>query len=76
MSRLPRSKPTCAVSTANVVVKMLCVGIIVGPLVDTLIVRMVQVPAATAGLGDVSWWTPKRWAVGTSLTAGRNGAHR
>jgi RND superfamily putative drug exporter len=60
----------------DVVVKMLCVGIIVGPLVDTLIVRMVQVPAATAGLGGVSWWTPKRWAVGTSLTAGRNGAHR
>jgi uncharacterized membrane protein YdfJ with MMPL/SSD domain len=58
----------------DVVVKMMCVGIIVGSLVDTLIVRMVQAPAATAGLGAVNWWTPNPWGAGTSLTAGRNGA--
>jgi uncharacterized membrane protein YdfJ with MMPL/SSD domain len=58
----------------DVVVKMLCVGIIVGSLVDTLIVRMVQAPAATAGLGAVNWWTPNPRGAGTSLTAGRNGA--
>jgi uncharacterized membrane protein YdfJ with MMPL/SSD domain len=43
----------------DVVVKMLCVGIVVGSLVDIPIVRMVLAPAATAGLGAVNWWTPK-----------------
>jgi RND superfamily putative drug exporter len=44
----------------DVVVKMLCVGIVVGLLVDVLIVRMILTPVTAATLGAFARWTPSR----------------
>jgi uncharacterized membrane protein YdfJ with MMPL/SSD domain len=39
---------------------MLCVGIVVGLLVDVLIVRMILTPVTAATLGAFARWTPSR----------------
>ena len=46
--------------SANVVVKMLALGLGVSMLVDATIIRLLVVPATMFLLGRSNWWTP-RW---------------
>ena len=48
------------VSSSEVVIKMLAVGLAASVLIDATVVRLVLVPATMTLLGDANWWLP-RW---------------
>ncbi len=48
------------VTSDQVVIKMLAVGLAASVLIDATVVRMVLVPATMTLLGDANWWLP-RW---------------
>ena len=48
------------VSSDQVVIKMLAVGLTAAVLIDATVVRLVLVPATMTLLGDANWWLP-RW---------------
>jgi RND superfamily putative drug exporter len=42
----------------DIVVKMMCVGMVVGLFIDVIVIRMILVPATMALLGRFNWWVP------------------
>jgi RND superfamily putative drug exporter len=48
------------VTSTNVVIKQLSVGLAASILIDATVVRLLLVPAVMYLLGTVSWWLPKR----------------
>jgi RND superfamily putative drug exporter len=44
----------------DIVVKMLCVGAVVGVLINAVVIRMVLAPATMQILGAACWWCPGR----------------
>jgi putative drug exporter of the RND superfamily len=52
--------------SANVVVKMLALGLGLAVLIDASVIRLVVVPTAMFVLGRYNWWAP-RWLAGRSL---------
>jgi RND superfamily putative drug exporter len=40
----------------DIVVKMMCVGMVVGLFIDAIVIRMILAPATMALLGRSNWW--------------------
>ncbi|MGO8961206.1 MAG: MMPL family transporter [Streptosporangiaceae bacterium] len=61
--------------SANVVVKMLALGLGLSVLIDASVIRLLVVPAAMFLLGKYNWWTP-RWLDLILPRGGRGGAEQ